>query len=492
MTKTQELAARGAEVVMNTYSRFPIAFDHGEGVYIWDMDGKKYLDFVAGIAVNSLGYSHKKLCEKIADQCQKLIHVSNLYYTEPQIELAEMLCKNSCFDKVFFCNSGAESIESMLKLARKYADMKNKPGRDIITMEKSFHGRTYGAVTATGQDKYHKGLFPMLPGIKHVPFNDFEALLNTVDENTCAILMEPVQGEGGIIPADKEYLQKVRALCDEKDMLLLFDEVQCGVGRTGELFAYQTYGVEPDAAAFAKGLAGGVPIGAMMAKDSADEVQCGVGRTGELFAYQTYGVEPDAAAFAKGLAGGVPIGAMMAKDSAAIAFKPGDHASTFGGNSLATAAGTVVVNELINNGLIENVKKQGALLTKKLLELKEKYGIIKDVRGIGLMQGIELTIPAGPVIADAIDKGLLLVGAGANVIRFVPALIITSEEIEEAVAILDKALANAVIADAIDKGLLLVGAGANVIRFVPALIITSEEIEEAVAILDKALANANK
>ena len=396
MTKTQELAARGAEVVMNTYSRFPIAFDHGEGVYIWDMDGKKYIDFVAGIAVNSLGYSHKKLCEKIADQCQKLIHVSNLYYTEPQIELAEMLCKNSCFDKVFFCNSGAESIESMLKLARKYADMKNKPGRDIITMEKSFHGRTYGAVTATGQDKYHKGLFPMLPGIKHVPFNDFEALLNTVDENTCAILMEPVQGEGGIIPADKEYLQKVRALCDEKDMLLLFDEVQCGVGRTGELFAYQTYGVEPDAAAFAKGLAGGVPIGAV-----------------------------------------------MAKDSAAIAFKPGDHASTFGGNSLATAAGTVVVDELINNGLLENVKKQGALLTKKLLELKEKYGIIKDVRGIGLMQGIELTIPAGPVIADAIDKGLLLVGAGANVIRFVPALIITSEEIEEAIAILDKALANA-------------------------------------------------
>ena len=397
MTKTQELAARGAEVVMNTYSRFPIAFDHGQGVYIWDMDGKKYLDFVAGIAVNSLGYNHKKLCEKIADQCQKLIHVSNLYYTEPQNQLAEILCKNSCFDKVFFCNSGAETIESMLKLARKYADMKNKPGRDIITMEKSFHGRTYGAVTATGQDKYHKGLSPMLPGIKHVPFNDFDALLNTVDENTCAILMEPIQGEGGIIPADKEYLKKVRALCDEKDILLLFDEVQCGVGRTGELFAYQTYGIEPDAAAFAKGLAGGVPIGAM-----------------------------------------------MAKDSAASAFKPGDHASTFGGNSLATAAGTVVINELICGGLLENVKKQGTLLTKKLLELKEKYDIIKDVRGIGLMQGIELTIPASPVISDAIDKGLLLVGAGTNVIRFVPALIITDKEIEEAMDILEKAIANAV------------------------------------------------
>jgi len=396
MNKTEILAQRGAKVVMNTYSRFPIAFDHGQGVYAWDMDGKKYLDFVAGIAVNSLGYSHPKLCAKISEQCQKLMHVSNLYYAEPQIELAELLTANSCFDKVFFCNSGAESIESMLKLARKYAVMKNKPGRDIIAMEKSFHGRTYGAVTATGQDKYHKGLDPMLPGIKHVPYNDFEALLNAVDENTCAVLMEPVQGEGGIIPADKEYLQKVRALCDEKDLLLLFDEVQCGVGRTGELFAYQVYGVEPDAAAFAKGLAGGVPIGAM-----------------------------------------------MAKDSAAMAFQPGDHASTFGGNSLATAAGTVVVNELVNGGLLENVKKQGELLTKKLLELKDKYDFITDVRGIGLMQGIELSIPAGPVVADAIDKGLLLVGAGANVIRFVPALIITEEEMTEAMEILDKALANA-------------------------------------------------
>jgi len=367
-----------------------------EGVYVWDMDGKKYLDFVAGIAVNSLGYSHPKLCAKISEQCRKLMHVSNLYYTEPQIELAELLTANSCFDKVFFCNSGAESVEAMLKLARKYAVMKEKKGRDIITMEKSFHGRTYGAVTATGQDKYHKGLDPMLPGIKHVPYNDFEALLAAVDENTCAVLMEPVQGEGGIVPAEKEYLQKVRALCDENDLLLLFDEVQCGVGRTGELFAYQVYGVEPDAAAFAKGLAGGVPIGAM-----------------------------------------------MAKDSAAMAFRPGDHASTFGGNSLATAAGTVVVNELVNGGLLENVKKQGSLLTKKLLEFKEKYDFITDVRGIGLMQGIELSIPAGPVVADAIDKGLLLVGAGANVIRFVPALIITEEELLEAMEILDKALANA-------------------------------------------------
>ena len=396
MNNTEKLAQRGAKVVMNTYSRFPIAFDHGQGVYVWDMDGKKYLDFVAGIAVNSLGYSHPKLCAKIAEQCQKLMHVSNLYYTEPQITLAEELCEHSCFDKVFFCNSGAESIESMLKLARKYATMKGKKGRDIIAMEKSFHGRTYGAVTATGQDKYHKGLDPMLPGIKHVPFNNFEALESAVDENTCAVLLEPVQGEGGIIPADKEYLKKVRELCDKNDMLLLFDEVQCGVGRTGELFAYQTFGVEPDAAAFAKGLAGGVPIGAMMAKDSAAE-----------------------------------------------AFKPGDHASTFGGNSLATSAGTVVMDELFNGGVLENIKKQGALLTKKLLEFKDKYSIISDVRGIGLMQGIELSIPAGPVVADAIENGLLLVGAGGNVIRFVPALIISESEVLEAMDILDKVLERA-------------------------------------------------
>ena len=396
MNETQKLAERGSKVIMNTYSRFPIAFDHGEGMYVWDMDGKKYLDFVAGIAVNSLGYSNRKLGKMIADQSMRLMHVSNLYYTEPQITLAEMLCQNSCFDKVFFCNSGAETIEAALKIARKYAVMKGKPGRDIIAMEKSFHGRTYGAVTATGQDKYHKGLDPMLPGIKHVPFNDFEALKNAVDENTCAMLMEPVQGEGGIRPAESQYLKAVRALCDEKDIVLLFDEVQCGVGRTGYLFAYQAYGVEPDGACFAKGLAGGVPIGAFMAKDSLAE-----------------------------------------------AFKPGDHASTFGGNPFATACGTVVMDELLNGGILENVKKQGSLLTQKLMELKKKHKIIADVRGIGLIQGIELTIPAGDVIADCIQNGLLLVGAGANVIRFVPALIVSEKEINEAVEILDRCLCEA-------------------------------------------------
>ncbi len=391
--KMEQLVKRGNSVVMKTYSRFPIALECGNGMHVWDIEGKKYIDFVAGIAVNSLGYANEALERTIAEQAMKLIHCSNLYYTEPQIELAEQLVAHSDFDKVFFCNSGAESIESALKLARKYAKMKGKSGNEIITMLHSFHGRTYGAVTATGQDKYHKGLEPLLPDICHVPFNDFEALEKVVTDKTCAILLEPIQGEGGIIPADKQYLQKVRKLCDEKDILLIFDEVQCGVGRTGELFAYQTLGVIPDVATFAKGLAGGVPIGAM-----------------------------------------------MAKDFAAQAFQPGDHASTFGGNSLATAAGVTVMKELFGNGLIENVRKNGAYMTEQLKKLQQKHSCIIDVRGIGFMQGIELNIPTSDVINKCIEMGLLLVGAGHDVIRFVPALIAEQRHIDEMITILDKAL----------------------------------------------------
>lgn len=389
----EQLVKRGNDVVMKTYNRFPIALECGNGMHVWDIEGKKYIDFVAGIAVNSLGYANEVLEKTIAEQAMKLIHCSNLYYTEPQIELAEQLVAHSDFDKVFFCNSGAESIESALKLARKYAKMKGKAGNEIITMVHSFHGRTYGAVTATGQDKYHKGLEPLLPDICHVPFNDFEELEKVVTDKTCAILLEPIQGEGGIIPADKQYLEKVRKLCDEKDILLIFDEVQCGVGRTGELFAYQTLGVVPDVATFAKGLAGGVPIGAM-----------------------------------------------MAKDFAAQAFQPGDHASTFGGNSLATAAGVTVMKELFENGLIENVKKNGAYMTEQLKRLQQKHNCITDIRGIGFIQGIELNISTSDVINKCIEMGLLLVGARHDVIRFVPALIAEQRHIDEMITILDKAL----------------------------------------------------
>lgn len=386
--KTADL---GEKYVMKTYSRFPLTFERGEGMYVYDENGKEYLDFVAGIAVNSLGHNHPKLVKAISEQAAKLIHISNLYYSRPQCTLAQKLVENGSLDKVFFCNSGAEAIESALKLARKYG---SKTGRqEIITMHKSFHGRTFGAVTATGQDHYHEGFGDMLPNIKYATFNDFESVKNTVTENTVAILMEPVQGEGGIIPAKKEFLEQVRALCDEKDILLMFDEVQCGVGRLGTLFAYQTYGVVPDVMSTAKGIAGGVPCGLMMAKEKVAE-----------------------------------------------AFVPGDHASTFGGNPLATAAGNVVVDELLG-GLLDNVKEQGAYLREKLEEVAAKHkDLVKEVRGIGLMQGMELTEPAGDYIAKAIDMGLLLVGAGKYIIRFVPSLIVSKEDIDKAMEILDKAL----------------------------------------------------
>ena len=386
--KTADL---GEKYVMKTYSRFPLTFERGEGMYVYDENGKEYLDFVAGIAVNSLGHNHPKLVKAISEQAAKLIHISNLYYSRPQCTLAQKLVENGSLDKVFFCNSGAEAIESALKLARKYG---SKTGRqEIITMHKSFHGRTFGAVTATGQDHYHEGFGDMLPNIKYATFNDFESVKNTVTENTVAILMEPVQGEGGIIPAKKEFLEQVRALCDEKDILLMFDEVQCGVGRLGTLFAYQTYGVVPDVMSTAKGIAGGVPCGLMMAKEKVAE-----------------------------------------------AFVPGDHASTFGGNPLATAAGNVVVDELLG-GLLDNVKEQGAYLREKLEEVSAKHkDLVKEVRGIGLMQVMELTEPAGDYIAKAIDMGLLLVGAGKYIIRFVPSLIVSKEDVDKAMEILDKAL----------------------------------------------------
>ena len=380
----------GSETVMNTYNRFPIVLEKGDGMYVYDDNGKKYLDFVAGIAVNSLGHNHKKLTETIADQAKTLIHCSNLYYTKPQISLASKLVKNSDFDKVFFCNSGAEAIEAALKVSRKYGSKTNR--YEIITMKNSFHGRTFGAVTATGQPHYQEGLGELLPGIKYAEFNNFESLTKVLTDKTCAVLLEPLQGEGGIHPAEKEYLEKIRKLCDENDIMLIFDEVQCGVGRLGTLFAYQTFKVKPDAVCTAKGIAGGVPMGLMAATDKLAE-----------------------------------------------SFKPGDHDSTFGGNPLAAAAGNVVVDELLG-GLLENVRKNSSYLTEKLNFLKAKYPIITDVRGIGYMQGIELSITVSDIIKRTIENGLLLVNAGKNVIRFVPSLIAEKEHIDEGINILDSVL----------------------------------------------------
>jgi acetylornithine/N-succinyldiaminopimelate aminotransferase len=387
----KDLINRGKEVFMNTYSQFPLVIEKGDGVYVYDSKGNKYLDFVAGIAVNSLGYNNEKLVKALKNQLNKLTHCSNLYWNEPAIEAAELLKKYSTLDKVFFCNSGAEAVEGSLKLARKYAKKylgNNKT--EIITMKNSFHGRTFGAVTATGQTKYQKGLGPLLPGIKYCEFNNIKSLEDTIDDKTCAVLVEPIQGEGGIKPADVEYLKKVRELCDKNNLILIFDEVQCGIGRTGEIFAYQHYNVKPDIVALAKGLGGGVPIGAI-----------------------------------------------LANEKAASGFCPGDHASTFGGNPLVCSAAKVVIEEISDSQYLENIKKQGKYLTKKLNELKSKYKMILDVRGHGLMQGMEMNMPVKEIILECMDKGLLLVGSGERIIRFVPPLIIQKKGIDSAIKILE-------------------------------------------------------
>lgn len=387
---------KGKDVIMNTYASFPIVLDRGEGCYLYDTDGKEYLDFVAGIAVNTLGYNNRKLEENIVAQFRKMHHCSNLYWTEPTIALAEKLTANSAFDKVFFCNSGTEAIEAGLKLARKYGNLNHGEERyEIITMENSFHGRTFGSVSATGQTKYQKGFGPLLPGVTHVKYNDIEDLKKSVTEKTCAIVVEAVQGEGGVCPAEQEFLKNIRSICDEKDIVLIFDEVQTGIGRTGKLFAYELYDVEPD-------------------------IIC----------------------MAKGLAGGIPMGAMMAKDRVASAFEPGNHASTFGGNPLACSAALTVLDELLENDLLENVKVQGKRLRAGLESLREKYSVVEDIRGFGLMLGMAVDAEkVKPIVSACIEKGLLLVGAGANVIRFVPPLIVGEVEIDKAIEILDAAIA---------------------------------------------------
>jgi len=384
---------RGLKYVMNTYSRYPIVLERGEGTYVYDEDGKKYLDFMAGIAVNALGHGNARLAAAIAKQASELIHVSNYYWTKPMITLAEKLVTHGAFDKAFFSNSGAEANEGALKLARKYARKKGYDRHEIICMENSFHGRTFGAITATGQKKYQKGLDPLLPGIIHAPYNDFDAVKSAVNEKTCAILIEPIQGESGVHPTSKEFLVNVRALCSERDMLLIYDEVQCGVGRTGTFFAYEHYGVAPDALTLAKGMAGGVPIGVLLATDKAAE-----------------------------------------------GFSPGDHAATFGGNPLATAAAVAVFDELFDHGVLDNVKKQGAHLKESLLKLKDENECVKEVRGVGLMMAIELNFPVRDVINKCIGLGMLLASAGDNTIRFVPPLNVTGAEIDECVKILGLAL----------------------------------------------------
>lgn len=383
----------GKKYLMNTYNRTPVVFDRGDGVYLYDESGKEYLDFVAGIAVNSIGYNDCGLKEVIAKQSDKLMHVSNLYYTKPNVELSKKLVEKSALDKVFFCNSGAEATEGAMKLARMYADkFKNKETK-IIAMNNSFHGRTFGAVTATGQLKYQEHLGPILPDVVHVDFNDFDILQKEAEDNCCGIIVEPIQGEGGIRPANRQYLKKVRELCDKLDIVLIFDEVQCGIGRTGYLFAYEYFDIVPD-------------------------VVC----------------------MAKGIAGGLPMGAILAKEEKAKAFEPGNHASTFGGNAICSAAACYVIDKV--DDLLENVRKQGDYLKNELEKLKEKYDFILDVRGAGLMLGMEFDKPVGEIISKSFDDGLLLLNSGTNIIRFVPALIIKKEDIDNCIEILEKHIKN--------------------------------------------------
>lgn len=388
------IVSRGEKYVMRTYGRYPMALVRGEGARVWDADGKEYLDFVSGLAVNSLGHCHPRVVEAIREQAGRLIHCSNLYWIEPQVELARLLVENSALDKVFFCNSGAEANEAAIKLARKYAKEHRGPeSYEIITMRRSFHGRTLATLTATGQEKFHHGFAPLPAGFRYVPFNDLSSLRAAVGPRTCAVMLEPVQGEGGVYAANKDYLQAVRALCDDEGLLLIFDEVQCGLGRTGYLFAYQYYEVEPDILTLAKALAGGVPIGAM-----------------------------------------------LAKEKAASAFTPGDHASTFGGNPLATAAGVAAFKALLEEGLVENVRVLGQYFYQQLEGLAREFPRLTEVRGRGLLLGVEIDGPAGEVVAACQERGLLINSLHGHVLRFLPPLIVTREDIDRAVTILKEAL----------------------------------------------------
>lgn len=394
-----DLKSLERQYIINTYNRQPestLLLKRGEGAYVWDDSGNRYLDFVSGLAVNNLGHCHPAVLQAVSRQAEKLIHTSNLYYTEPQIRLAETIVKNSCADKVFFCNSGAEANEAAIKLARKFGKTKRGEGaHEFITAGRSFHGRTLAAITATAQPKYHKGFEPMVAGFRYATFNDLNSFKALINEDTCAIMVEPVQGEGGVYPATREFLQGLRQLCDEYGLLLIFDEVQCGMGRTGKLFAYEHYGVEPD-----------------------------------IFT------------LAKALGGGLPIGVMAVKGEAAGTFVPGDHASTFGGNPVVCAAANAVFSVLLEEGFLGRVERLGNYFAEKLRALP--FAKTVDVRWLGLMVGLEIDADGTKVARLCQEKGLLVNCIGGKVLRFLPPLVIDEEHIDAAVTVLYKALEAAV------------------------------------------------
>ena len=393
MTKLEEIQKLDKQYYMNTFGdRVPVCFENGKGIMLWDSEGKEYYDFLGGIAVNALGHSHPKLVNAIKEQAGKLIHCSNYYYIETQARLAKILVDNSCMDKTFFANSGAEANEGAIKLARIYYKRRNQPDKiEIITLEKSFHGRTLATIAATGQNKHHKTYSPLTPSFISVPINNLEHMSNAVNGTTCAIMVEPIQGESGINLTNLEFMQGLRKLCTDRDVLLIFDEVQSGLGRTGKLFAYEHFGVEPDIMTLAKALGGGFPIGALLAK-----------------------------AFV------------------ASAFEPGDHGTTFGGSPLACAAGLAAMDAIINDGLVENSLAMGEYFVNSLNNLKKKHSLIKEVRGKGLMIGLELTQNHAKAIKHmCFDKGFLIGSVEDNILRFLPPLIIETHHIDFLITVLD-------------------------------------------------------
>jgi acetylornithine aminotransferase/acetylornithine/N-succinyldiaminopimelate aminotransferase len=380
--------------IFGTYTRSPIVLTRGEGMRVWDSDGKEYLDFVSGLAVLNVGHLHPRVIEAIQKQSKRLMHVSNLYYTEPQIRLAELLVTHSFADKVFFCNSGAEANEAAIKLARKVFNDRGKKNRyEIITMEQSFHGRTMAALSATEQKKFHCGFEPLLTGFTYVPFNNPQAVEAAITDATCAVMVEPIQGEGGVNCPAPDYLGHLRDICDRHGVLLIFDEVQVGMGRTGQLFAYEHYDVEPDIMTLAKALAGGMPIGAM-----------------------------------------------LAKEDSASSFSAGAHASTFGGNPLSTAAGVATFEVLLQDSFLDNCRQRGEYFYAQLLALKEKHPSIIQVKGKGLILGIELDFEGKAIAQACMERGVLINCTMGNILRFLPPLIITEKEIDTLIQMLDELL----------------------------------------------------
>ncbi len=395
----QEYIDEAEKALLHTYNRYQVVLDKGDGVYLYDIERKKYLDFVSGIAVFALGYNNKEYNDALKAQIDKLLHTSNYYYNVPAIEAAKKLKKVSGMDRVFFTNSGAEAVEGAIKAARKYAYLKDgKTDHEIIAMNHSFHGRTFGALSVTGNPKYREAFEPMIGHIKFADMNDLESVKAKVTDKTCAVILETVQGEGGIHPAEKAFLEGVRGICDEKDILLILDEIQCGMGRTGAMFAWQKYGVKPDIMTSAKALGCGVPVGAFM----------------------------------------------MTERVAASSLTSGDHGTTYGGNPFAAAAICKVLELYEKEHVLENVNEIAPYLEGKLDSLVEKYDVIETRRGVGLMQGLIFKEPVAPVIQKALENGLILINAGTNIIRLVPPLIISKEDVDHMTEILDSSIKNSI------------------------------------------------